>query len=348
MPRKSARPALNLTSEQRARLTVLAGSGTAPAREVERARILLGYADGATITELQRRHDVGRPMIYKCIDRALADGTLMGTKDRHRRVREHEVCEKGKAWVIALSKRSPREAGVPRDTWTIAGLQRYVVKHAVAAGFERLSTVSRSTFWRILHEAGVETPAESGAISRKGRATRQVLLMRLDELLQPYMCAASSLSPFPQVERAIRSFEDPTQVIIAAIDLQSGHIFAQVKEKAEGCLATGLLEEVDSYFPQSIRISVLLDKQSMRDCARALQFMRSRPERFCVERIQAGSWFHAVECTYSRILAALVRQADRRSSGGLSAHLRQTIAEINADGALSRLPDSGRRSFQVE
>ena len=61
MARKSERPALVLTQEQRITLQELAASRVAPAREVERAKVMLGYADGISITELQRRASfVGR------------------------------------------------------------------------------------------------------------------------------------------------------------------------------------------------------------------------------------------------------------------------------------------------
>ena len=78
MARKTKRAALMLTTEDRAMLTALAGSRTAPIREVERAKILVGYADGASISDLMRRVGVGRPMIYKCIDKALAAGVSAG------------------------------------------------------------------------------------------------------------------------------------------------------------------------------------------------------------------------------------------------------------------------------
>ena len=84
MARKSARAVLEITPEQKAKLQELAGSRTAPCREVDRAKVLLGYAGGATITELQRQFGVSRPMIYKCIDKALAAGVQMGLKDKLR------------------------------------------------------------------------------------------------------------------------------------------------------------------------------------------------------------------------------------------------------------------------
>ena len=81
MARKTKRATLVLTAEQRTLLLALAGSRTAPIREVERAKILLGYADGGSISDLMRAIGVGRPMIYKCIDKALAAGGGAGLKD---------------------------------------------------------------------------------------------------------------------------------------------------------------------------------------------------------------------------------------------------------------------------
>ena len=65
MAGKSKRAALVLTPEQWATLKDLTRSRTARAREVERARILVGYADGASIMDLQRQLDVGHTMIYR-------------------------------------------------------------------------------------------------------------------------------------------------------------------------------------------------------------------------------------------------------------------------------------------
>ncbi len=55
MAGKTKRAALVLTEDQRAMLTKLAGSRTAPVREAERAKVLLGYADGASISAVMRR-----------------------------------------------------------------------------------------------------------------------------------------------------------------------------------------------------------------------------------------------------------------------------------------------------
>ena len=70
MAGKTKRAVLVLTEDQRAMLKELSRSRTAPAREIERAKVLIGYADGISIAGLQRQTGGSRPMIYKCIDKA--------------------------------------------------------------------------------------------------------------------------------------------------------------------------------------------------------------------------------------------------------------------------------------
>ena len=62
MARKCGRSALVLLPEQEVTIKELAASRTAPLREVQRAKSLLGYADGNSITDLQRQHGFGRPI----------------------------------------------------------------------------------------------------------------------------------------------------------------------------------------------------------------------------------------------------------------------------------------------
>ena len=55
MARETGRAALVLSAEQRAALAALAASRTAPLREVERAGILLQYAEGQSISAIHRQ-----------------------------------------------------------------------------------------------------------------------------------------------------------------------------------------------------------------------------------------------------------------------------------------------------
>ncbi len=91
MARKSQRAALVLTPELCATLKELAASRSAPVREVQRAKVMLGYAQGRSITELQRQLGLSRPMIYRCVDKALATGAQASLKDKYHRPHEPEA-----------------------------------------------------------------------------------------------------------------------------------------------------------------------------------------------------------------------------------------------------------------
>ncbi len=68
MARRTERPALVVSAEERERLKRLRDSRKAPKRAVERAAILLCYADGDGPTAIQKALGLSRPTIYNCID----------------------------------------------------------------------------------------------------------------------------------------------------------------------------------------------------------------------------------------------------------------------------------------
>ena len=87
-------------------------------REAERAGVLLKYAQGVSITEIQRQLGVSRPMIYKCIDKALAAGIQAGLKDAYHRPHAPEITEEAKAWVVSVACTKPREFGLAAELWS--------------------------------------------------------------------------------------------------------------------------------------------------------------------------------------------------------------------------------------
>jgi len=158
MARKTKRAALMLTDEQRSMLKERAGSRTAPIREVERGKILPGYADGASVSELMRRVRVGHPMIHRCIDKALAAGVAAGLKDAYHRPHEPEITAAAKAWVVSIACTKPKDHGLAAELWSISALARFVGEGAEAAGHPRLAHAGKSTVWRILNEHHISLP----------------------------------------------------------------------------------------------------------------------------------------------------------------------------------------------
>jgi transposase len=151
MARQSGRPRLVLEEAERERLMQLAGSRTAPKREVERANILLRFAQGEAISDIQKKVGVSRPSIYKCIDKALAAGVEAGLKDKFHRPREPTITPEAGGWVVSLVCTKPKDHGLAAELWTLSALAAYVREHAIAAGHSSLSRAGKSTIWRIVN-----------------------------------------------------------------------------------------------------------------------------------------------------------------------------------------------------
>jgi transposase len=370
MARKSARAALVLTQEQRATLKELAGSRTAPAREVVRAKVLLGYADGATITELQRRLGVGRPMIYKCIDKALAAGMQMGLKDKYHRPHKPEITDEAKAWVVSLACTKPKDHGLAAELWSISALAKFVCERAEAAGFGRLAKASKSTVWRILDDNDIKPHKIRYYLEKRDpdfdRKMQEVLMVYRDVSIytegavhdarpnpiytvsvdekpgvQAIELTAPDLPPVPGKESTIaRDYEyvrHGTVSILAGIDLHSGHIFANVEDRHRSVEFIGLLKKIDEHYPPEAIIRVVLDNHSAHISKETMAYLNSRPGRFeYVHTPKHGSWLNLIECAFSKMARTFLRHIRVKSKDELKTRILKGIAEINASPVVFR------------
>jgi transposase len=370
MARKSGRAALVLTQAQTATLKELAGSRTAPNREVERAKVLLGYAGGSSITELQRQLGVGRPMIYKCIDKALAAGVQMGLKDKYHRPHEPEITDEAKAWVVSLACTKPKDHGLAAELWSISALAKFVCEAAEAAGFARLANAGKSTVWRILDDNDIKPHKIRYYLEKRDpefdRKMQEVLMVYRDVSLyaegavhdarpnpiytvsvdekpgvQAIGLTAPDLPPVPGKASAVgRDYEyvrHGTVSILAGIDLHSGHIFANVEERHRSVEFIGLLKQLDEHYPQDAIIRVVLDNHSAHISKETVAYLGTRPGRFeYVHTPKHGSWLNLIECAFSKMARTFLRHIRVKSKDELKTRILKGIAEINASPVVFR------------
>jgi len=366
MARKSGRAALVLTQEQTASLRELAGSRTAPAREVERAKVLLGYASGTSITELQRRLGVGRPMIYKCVDKALAAGVQMGLKDKYHRPHEPEITDEAKAWVVSLACTKPKDHGLAAELWSISALAKFVSERAEGAGFPRLANAGKSTVWRILDDIDIKPHKIRYYLEKRDpefdRKMQEVLMVYRDVGLyapgagavhdarpepiytvsvdekpgvQAISMTAPDLPPVPgkasTVSRDYEYVRHGTLSILAGIDLHSGHIFANVEDRHRSVEFIALLQQLDDHYPTEAIIRVVLDNHSAHISKETLAYLSSRPGRFeYVHTPKHGSWLNLIECVFSKMARTFLRHIRVKSKDELRTRILKGIAEFNA------------------
>ena len=370
MARKSNRAALVLTPDQMTTLKGLGASRTAPAREVERARVLLGYAAGTSITQLQRQLGFSRPMIYRCIDKALAAGVQAGLKDKYHRPHEPEITDEAKAWVVSIACTKPKDHGLAAELWTISALARFVCAGASAAGFARLGNAGKSTVWRILDENEIKPHRIRYYLEKRDpefdRKMQEVLMVYRDASIyregtvhdarphpiytvsvdekpgvQAIGLTAPDLPPVPGKASAVgRDYEyvrRGTVSILGGIDLHSGHIFANVEDRHRSVEFIGLLKRLDEYYPSEAIIRVVLDNHSAHISKETVAYLATRPGRFeYVHTPKHGSWLNLIECAFSKMARTFLRHIRVKSIDELKARILKGIEEFNASPVVFR------------
>ena len=368
MPKKSQRPKLQLDESQRQELIKISQSRTAPIREVQRAGILLKYADGKAISSINKELNVSRPTIYKCIDKALAAGIETGLKDKYHSPKDPVITEQAKAWVVNLACTKPKDHGHAAEIWTLSQLAKYTRKHAPAAGHECLKRAVKATIYRILksqplqphkiryyleqrdeefdkkmQEVLVVYKEVSTKIDNQNKQDKKIITVSVDEKpgIQAIKNVAPDLPPKPgkyiQMGRDYEYKRLGTLSLLAALNLHDGHIIAQVHERHRSKEFVSLLKELDNYYPKNCVIRIILDNHSAHISKETMSYLATRPNRFIyVHTPKHGSWLNLIETFFSKIARTFLKYIRVESKEELKARILRGIEEINAEPVIHR------------
>jgi len=188
MARRTKRAILTLTKEERNQLEQLSRSRKAPLREIQRAKILLHYANSYPISQIQKIVNVSRPTIYKCIDKALSAGINAGLKDHYHRPFDPIIDDAAKAWVVNLACTKPKDHNLAAELWTYSALAKYTRQYAPTAGHPSLAKAAKATIWRILSANEIQPHKIKYYLERRDpdfeRKMQEVLLVYQEVNLQ--------------------------------------------------------------------------------------------------------------------------------------------------------------------
>src|SRR6266851_3314460 len=118
MPFQPTRPCLLLADDVRVKLMSICVSRTEPVSRVERARMLVAYSDGETVSAIARRLRTNRPRVERCIDKALQVGPLAALDDLPRSGKPATITPEARTWVISLACDKPTTYGYSYELWT--------------------------------------------------------------------------------------------------------------------------------------------------------------------------------------------------------------------------------------
>jgi transposase len=141
---------LIISDQDNDKLDLISRSRTGPASRVQRAKILLMYSKGTAISDIARKLNTSRPLIYRVINKALAFGALQSLTDLKRPGRSRKIDDDAKKWVISVACQKPTEFGYAAETWTYTQLVKHIHDHASESGYQSLQKISRSKVHDIL------------------------------------------------------------------------------------------------------------------------------------------------------------------------------------------------------
>ena len=363
MARKTGRPALAISADERQKLERLRDSRKAPKRETERAAILLSYAAGEGPTVIQQRLGVSRPTIYKCIDKALAAGVQSGLKDRYHRPKEPVITEQAKAWVLSLACTKPKDHGLAAELWSLSALARYTREHASAQGHNSLARAGKASIWRILHGGEIQPQKVQYYLEQRDaqfeQKMREVLMVYQEVSLQnaarasgedaasvitvsvdekPGVQAIANTAPdLPPVPGNYRTWSRDheykrhgTLSILAALDLHNGEVIAQVHPRHRSREFILLLKELDAHSPQECTIRLILDNHSAHISKETMAYLASRPNRFIyVHTPKHGSWLNLIETVFGKMARTFLKSIRVQSRDELKQRILQGVREMN-------------------
>lgn len=368
MPFVSRKAKLLMSPELKNDLTVLSRSRTEPAQKVERARMLLAYEAGMSISAIAQSLKTNRPKVERSINKALQWGVLASLTDLPGRGKPRTITAEARTWVLSLACRKPKELGYAYELWTTRLLAKYIHEHCVAAGHPSLLRVGRGTVSKILTKGQVRPYKIRYYLERRDpdfetkmaqvlyvykevqivqalKAQDKPLVAFLSYDEKPGIQAIENTSPdlhpvpgtYPYLSRDEEYVRHGTLSLLAGIDLMSGRIHALVTERHRSREFIGFLRKIDEAYPSQLRIRIVLDNHSAHISKETKSYLATKPNRFeFIFTPTHGSWLNLIESFFSKMARTLLRGIRVASKKELTERIYKYLEEVNEQPVIFR------------
>ncbi len=285
-----------------------------------------------------------------------------GLKDLPHRPGAPEIGQEAREWMMSIACTQPKDLDLAAELWTITSLTRYIAQHGPEAGHPRLGRISRASVHRILNDHEWKPHRVRYYLERRDpdfeEKMQEVLTVYREVFLQgdrPLLegvpvhtvsvdekpgvqAIATTVAPDlpPQPDRRASLGRDAeyrrlgTLSILAALDLHSGEVIAQVAERHRSREFVLLLQELDRHYPPDAIIRIVLDNHAVHTSKETRAYLATRPNRFqYVHTPKHGSWLNLIETVFSRMARTLLRHIRVNSLEELKLRIETGIREMN-------------------
>ena len=341
---------------------------TIQAQIVNRARILLLKADGCSINSIAEKVGLNRKSVILCLNKYAEGGVENALLDAPGRGRKAEITENEKAWIINIACQKPKDLGYSAETWTYAKLTSHINKNAEAANFPRLSTIHKSTVYKILEKAEIKPHRikyycenrdsefdnkmnnvlrvykqlsfqfnEDGTFVPWKEDEKVIHVLSYDEKpgIQAIATTSEDLLPDEKHSAINRDYEYKrlgTLSLLAGIDLQTGEALPLVSETHNSKDYIEFLKMLDNKYPKEDKIRIVLDNLKVHTSKETRNYIATVPGRFdFVFTPKHGSWLNMIEGFFSKMTRQMLRGIRVQSKDELSKRIYLYFDEVNEE-----------------
>jgi len=357
MPRTRARQIV-LSKDQQERLERTSRSRTEEARRVERARVLLMAAGGATDDAIASAVGLNKNSVRNTISKFLSLGLDAALSDLARQGRPALIGDDAKAWVVSCACTKPKGLGLAQEMWTSRSLAAHVRAQSTEAGYPALARVSASKVWSILDANDIKPWRMTYYLERRdpdfeqkmnevlmvykevelelaGDEAGTTVFVSFDEKpgIQAIANTAPDLPPRPGKGTWSRDYEYRrlgTVSLLAGMDLVTGEVVPLVRDTHKSSDFIDFLRIVDKKYEGARRIKVVLDNHSAHTSKETRAYLEGRPGRFeFVFTPKHGSWLNLVESFFGKLAKVCLKGIRVSSKAELAERIYGYIEEVN-------------------
>lgn len=363
MPFTQTKAKLELSKSDFQYLDEVSRCRTETVRRVERANILLRYANGMTGSKIAKDLSINVQKVYLCIDKALEFGVHTALDDFQRAGRPAQITAEAKAWIVSLACQKPKELGYSYELWTTQLLAKHIRNNAVDKRHPSVARIAKGTVSTILSENDIKPHKVSYYLQRRDPDFEEKMAQVLhvyqqvewtlgDEEFQP-ACEimlsydekpgiqateekAPDLPPVPGKHKTIgrdsEYIRHGTLSLLAGIDLVTGEVIGSVQDRHRSKEFVDFLKELDERYDPDYRIQIILDNHSAHTSKETREYLETVPNRFeFVFTPKHGSWLNMIESFFAKMSKSFLRHIRVKSKEELKQRIEQYLQEVNQE-----------------
>ena len=359
---------IELTNDEVTYLQSLIRQRTIQAQVVDRAKVLLYKAQGATNSDIAERLDVNINTVKLCLSKFKEGGVQRALFDDKRKGRPVEITDDAVAWIISIACQRPADLGYAQELWTLKNLHQYIQNHAEKAGYTRLTTITKPMIQKILKRSEIrpfkikyycekrdpdfETKMHDVLVVYKQVEMQfdengniivptdspMIHTVSCDEKpgIQAIATTCEDLRPTAENGCVCRDYEYKrlgTLSLIAGIDLLTGIAVPVVSETHKSSDFITLLKKLDEMYPEGDIIRIICDNHSAHKSKEVQNYLATKPEgRYTfVFTPKHASWLNLIECFFSKMTKQMLKGIRVKSKEELADRIYQYFDEVNAE-----------------